>query len=300
MSQQHRAMRGVAASPIVSVLFGGIFYLAGVVSSSAEVVFAWRVLVTLACYLVALAHPAVRRSALILWRRLRARWWMPVLFLALAANIGLQLWLFMWAPRHGHALDAALGYLLLPICLVLGGRFLMKTPVSWVQWGVVGLAAVAVTVKLVASPQVSWVTFAICVPYTAYFVLRQRFGLDGPIAFGAEIAALAPVALLCLATAVPVPVTVTEVVVVGAIAVASAVAMTLFIGASSLLSLPVFGLLGYVEPVLLVIVSFLLGETMSPADVVAYGILAVALTVLSVEGFRVARRRPGTDVGARG
>lgn len=300
MSQQHRAMRGVAASLIGSVLFGGIFYLAGVVSSSAEVVFAWRVLVTLACYLVALAHPAVRRSALILWRRLRARWWMPVLFLALAANIGLQLWLFMWAPRHGHALDAALGYLLLPICLVLGGRFLMKTPVSWVQWGVVGLAAVAVTVKLVASPQVSWVTFAICVPYTAYFVLRQRFGLDGPIAFGAEIAALAPVALLCLATAVPVPVTVTEVVVVGAIAVASAVAMTLFIGASSLLSLPVFGLLGYVEPVLLVIVSFLLGETMSPADVVAYGILAVALTVLSVEGFRVARRRPGTDVGARG
>lgn len=300
MSQQHRAMRGVAASLIGSVLFGGIFYLAGVVSSSAEVVFAWRVLVTLACYLVALAHPAVRRSALILWRRLRARWWMPVLFLALAANIGLQLWLFMWAPRHGHALDAALGYLLLPICLVLGGRFLMKTPVSWVQWGVVGLAAVAVTVKLVASPQVSWVTFAICVPYTAYFVLRQRFGLDGPIAFGAEIAALAPVALLCLATAVPVPVTVTEVVVVGAIAVASAVAMTLFIGASSMLSLPVFGLLGYVEPVLLVIVSFLLGETMSPADVVAYGILAVALTVLSVEGFRVARRRPGTDVGARG
>ena len=300
MSQQHRAMRGVAASLIGSVLFGGIFYLAGVVSSSAEVVFAWRVLVTLACYLVALAHPVVRRSALILWRRLRARWWMPVLFLALAANIGLQLWLFMWAPRHGHALDAALGYLLLPICLVLGGRFLMKTPVSWVQWGVVGLAAVAVTVKLVASPQVSWVTFAICVPYTAYFVLRQRFGLDGPIAFGAEIAALAPVALLCLATAVPVPVTVTEVVVVGAIAVASAVAMTLFIGASSLLSLPVFGLLGYVEPVLLVIVSFLLGETMSPADVVAYGILAVALTVLSVEGFRVARRRPGTDVGARG
>lgn len=300
MSQQHRAMRGVAASLIGSVLFGGIFYLAGVVSSSAEVVFAWRVLVTLACYLVALAHPAVRRSALILWRRLRARWWMPVLFLALAANIGLQLWLFMWAPRHGHALDAALGYLLLPICLVLGGRFLMKTPVSWVQWGVVGLAAVAVTVKLVASPQVSWVTFAICVPYTAYFVLRQRFGLDGPIAFGAEIAALAPVALLCLVTAVPVSVTVTEVVVVGAIAVASAVAMTLFIGASSMLSLPVFGLLGYVEPVLLVIVSFLLGETMSPADVVAYGILAVALTVLSVEGFRVARRRPGTDVGARG
>ena len=300
MSQQHRAMRGVAASLIGSVLFGGIFYLAGVVSSSAEVVFAWRVLVTLACYLVALAHPVVRRSALILWRRLRARWWMPVLFLALAANIGLQLWLFMWAPRHGHALDAALGYLLLPICLVLGGRFLMKTPVSWVQWGVVGLAAVAVTVKLVASPQVSWVTFAICVPYTAYFVLRQRFGLDGPIAFGAEIAALAPVALLCLATAVPVPVTVTEVLAIGAIAAASAVAMTLFIGASSMLSLPVFGLLGYVEPVLLVIVSFLLGETMSPADVVAYGILAVALTVLSVEGFRVARRRPGTDVGARG
>ncbi len=301
MSQQHTAMRGVVASLAGSVLFGGIFYLAGVVASSAEVVFAWRVLVTFACYLLALAHPAVRRAALIFWRRLRARWWMPLLFLALAANIGLQLWLFMWAPRHGHALDAALGYLLLPICLVFGGRFLMRSYVSWVQWAVVALAAVAVTVKIVASPQISWVTFAICVPYTAYFVLRRRFGLDGPIVFGAEIAALVPVAVLCLVTAVPVPITVGEVLAVGAIAIASAVAMTLFISASSLLSLPVFGLLGYVEPVLLVIVSFLLGESMSPPDVVAYGILALALAVLSVEGFRVARRRmPRADVGARG
>lgn len=291
MTPQHTTTRGVVASLVGSVLFGVIFYLAGVVSSSAEVVFAWRVLVTLACYLIALAHPAVRRGALIFWRRLRARWWMPLLFLALAANIGLQLWLFMWAPQHGHAMDAALGYLLLPICLVLGGRFLMKSTVSWVQWGVVALAAVAITVKVAASPEVSWVTFAICVPYTAYFVLRQRFGLDSPVEFGAEIAALAPVAVLFLVTAAPAPLTGGEVIAIAAIALASAVAMTLFIGAASLLSLPVFGLLGYVEPVLLVLVSFLLGERMGTADAVAYGILAVALAVLAVEGFRVARRR---------
>src|SRR5690606_10581150 len=116
---QRSSPRGVAISLLASLLFGGIFLLAGLVSSTAEVVFAWRVLLALACYAAALAHPATRRALGVLWRRLRARWWMPLLALLLASIVGVQLWLFMWAPMHGHGLDAALGYLLLPICLVL-------------------------------------------------------------------------------------------------------------------------------------------------------------------------------------
>ncbi|REJ08253.1 EamA family transporter RarD [Microbacterium bovistercoris] len=266
-----------------------MFLLAGLVSVSAEVVFAWRVVIAFACYGLALAHPGARRALRMLWRRLCSRWWMPLLSLLLTAIVGVQLWLFMWAPQNGHALDTSLGYLLLPICLVLCGRFLMKHPVSPLQWVVVGLAAVAVTVKLVATPELSWVTLVICIPYAVYFVVRQRFGLDGPIVFGWEIALMLPVAAAFLLTGAG-PSSGSETVAMLAIGLASAAAMTLYLAASSLLTMPVFGLLGYVEPVLLVVVAMLLGERMQGADVFVYGILAVALTMLAVDGFRVARR----------
>ena len=291
MAAQHSSTRGVIVSVLASALFGAIFLLAGVLTSSAEVVFAWRVLVTLGCYALVLLHPAPRRELALLGRRLRARWWMPLLALLLTAIMGLQLWLFMWAPMHGHGLDAALGYLLLPICLVLGGRFLLRAEVSRVQWLVVALAALAVAVKLAATPQLSWVTAAICIPYVIYFVLRQRFGLDGPMVFGVECAVLAVPSILFLAFAEPgvlLPGELTGLIVIG---LASAVAMTLYLAASSLLSMPLFGLLSYVEPVLLVVVALVLGERMLQADPVVYGILAVALTILAIEGFRVARRR---------
>ncbi|MBN8205532.1 permease [Microbacterium esteraromaticum] len=297
MVVQRSSPRGVLFSLLASTIFAGMFYLAGFVSSSAEVVFAWRVLLTAVCYAAALLHPAARRAVAALWRRLRTRWWMPLLSLLLAAIVGAQLWLFMWAPMHGHGLDTALGFLLLPICLVLGGRFLLHAHVSTVQWVVVGLAAVAVVVKLIATPALSWVTLMVCIPYTVYFVLRQRFGLDGAMVFGLETALLSPLAVALLALAEPMQPTAVEVAALAAIGVGSAVAMTFYLGASSLLSMPVFGLLGYAEPVMLVGVALLLGERMQGADALVYGILAVALAILAVEGFR-ATRRPRSASGS--
>jgi chloramphenicol-sensitive protein RarD len=195
----------------------------------------------------------------------------------------------MWAPMHGHGLDASLGYLLLPITLVLGGRFILHARVSRMQWGVVALAVVAVTVKLVATPQLSWVTLVICIPYAVYFVLRQRFGLDGPFVFGLELAVMSPLAVAMLVTATPGPLPTPELAGLAAVGVLGGVGMVLYLGASTMLSMPVFGLLTYVEPVLLVGVAFVLGERMRGADAIVYGILAVALTLLAVEGFRAAR-----------
>lgn len=289
MVESRSSPRGVVFSLLASAIFAGMFYVASLVTSSADVVFAARVLLTLLCYAAALAHPAARREVIMLWRRLRSRWWMPLLSLLLTAIAGVQLWLFMWAPMHGHGLDAALGFLLLPISLVLAGRFLMKAHVSRMQWLVMSLAAVAVAVKLIGTPELSWVTLMICGPYALYFVLRQRFGLDGPMVFGLDMALLAPFAVLAL-TASPIEPSVLEYTALAAIGLGSAAAMTFYLGASSLLSMPVFGLLGYVEPVLLVSVALLLGERMQGADALVYGILAVALSILAVDGFRRARR----------
>lgn len=48
----------------------------------------------------------------------------------LCVLVGVQLWLFSWAPLHGHALDASLGFLLLPLAIVLGSRTLLRAKIS--------------------------------------------------------------------------------------------------------------------------------------------------------------------------
>ena len=80
------------------------------------------------------------------------------------------------------------------------------------------------------------------------------------------------------------------------VGIAGAGAMAAYLAASRLLSLPLFGLLGYLEPVGLVAVGLLLGERMHGIELIVYAMLAVALAVLAVDGYRVARRQPLTHL----
>ncbi|WP_433675877.1 EamA family transporter RarD [Microbacterium gorillae] len=275
------SVRGVVSSLVASAMFGAMFLVSGLLDASAESMFGWRMLVTGACFLLALFWASGRSSLADLIVLLRQRWWMPLVLVCTAMLVGVQMWLFAWSPMHGHGLDASLGYLLLPIVLVLSGRFLFHERVTRMQWWAVAVAAVAVTIKVVFSATFSWVTILVCLGYAAYFALRKRHHLDTQAAFGAEVA------ILCLA-AVPLIAlnpgarTVGEQSVVLLVGLGGAVAMTLYLAAARLLTLAVFGLLSYVEPVLMFVAALLLGERVVTSDAVAYGLLAVALAILSV------------------
>ena len=278
------AVRGVAAAALAAVLFAAIFYLSGAVDVSAEAMFGARILLTFACYALALLHPAPRRLLREYWDALRRIRGGFLLLPVLCALVGVQLWLFSWAPLHGHALDASLGFLLLPLTIVLGGRIVLGARATRLQWLAVTTAAVAVGVKVALTPQVSWVTFVICTGYPIYFVLRRRFGLDNAAAFGVETALLAPIAVVLVWSGAPLSTSLFEGIALLSVGVAGAAAMAAYLAAARLLSLPVFGLLGYLEPVLLVIVAVLLGERPHGGDLVVYGLLAAALVLLSAEG----------------
>ncbi|MCB1273083.1 MAG: permease [Leucobacter sp.] len=289
-------MRGVGAAGLAAVLFAVIFYLSGTLDASAEVTFGARILLTLVCYALALAHPGARRLLRAYWAQVTRSPRTLLLLPVLCALVGVQLWLFSWAPLHGHALDASLGFLLLPLAIVLGSRLVLRAEVTPMQWAAVCIAVLAVTIKFALTPQFSWVTAVVCIGYPAYFIARRRFGLDNPMAFGVEIAVIAPVALLLVWQGGPLPQETVGRLALVVVGLAGAAAMAAFLAASQLLSLPLFGLLGYLEPVLLVIVALMLGERLHGADLVVYGLLGVALAALAAEGFRrrsrVAEREP--------
>lgn len=281
---------GVLLSLAASALFGGIFLLAGLADVSPEWLFAWRMLITLACYGLILLTPTGRHYAREAWATLRRSPWMPLLIAVTALLVGVQMWLFAWAPAHGYALDATLGYLLLPIALVFVGRIAFRDRVSALQWVAIGIAACAVLLSVVETAALSWVTAVIAVGYALYFGVRRRFRLEGPAVFAMEVALISPVACILIVSAWGSDASAAQVPVV-LFGLAGTAAMVMYLAASSRLSMPVFGLLTYVEPVLMFVVSLLLGEHLSTTDVWVYLLLAVALAALGVDGIRRPRAR---------
>ena len=71
----------------------------------------------------------------------------------------------------------------------------------------------------------------------------------------------------------------------------SAFAVAFYILASHHLKLGLFGLLGYVEPVLLVVVALLLGERLAADDWMTYAPIWLAVGILAVEGVVTLRRQ---------
>lgn len=288
-------LRGTVTIALSALCFGAVFYLSGALDLPTFVVIAWRLTITAGCYaVISLAVPAARAALRDFWGILSAHWSHPLIFLGLTTMMGAQLWLFSWAPSHGHGLDASLGFLLMPLSLVAGGRFLLGASVTRIQWIAVGFAAVAVGTKIVLDPHVSWVTFAICLGYPLYFIARRRFGLDNVMVHGVELWLIAPVVVVLAAGTGAAPTTAGTVFLLVALACAGAAAMALYLASSTMLSVPMFGLLGYIEPVLLVAVSLLLGESLAQSDAFTYALLAIALCLMIAGEFgRNAVREPG-------
>lgn len=122
--------------------------------------------------------------------------------------------------------------------------------------------------------------------------------MNTPGALALELATLVPVAIV-LASLQPWPTTGTTQLVIGllTIGLVSAAALLLYLRASELLPFGLFGLLTYVEPVLLAVVSItILGESLTPVDLLTYGPIAVAICLLGIEN-ATARRFPVAPPG---
>ncbi|MHA7176280.1 EamA family transporter RarD [Arthrobacter sp. Sr24] len=292
-SSSSHAGRGVATSLIASVLFAVIFLIAGLLPGwGAEEIFGWRVVLTLATLGVILPFLSGSRAEIIsLAARVRRR---PILLLpgVLAAGIvGVQLWLFMWAPLNNMALSVSFGYFLLPLTMVLAGRVFFADKLSTLSKVAVAAAAVGVGHEAVSLSGLAWPTLVVCLGYPIYFVLRRKIGFDNLPAFAAELLLLLPVGVFFILTGPHGVASCSDMATAGlgaaiSIGVLGGIAMALYLLASKWLPLSLFGLLSYVEPVLLVGVSLFLGETLGWTAMFTYGPIVLALLFLAVDGRR--------------
>lgn len=248
----------------------------------------------LAVLLIALRH---WRSVSDIAHRVRVR---PLLILPLFASsalLGVQVWLFTWAPLNGRGLQVALGYFMLPLVLVVIGRFLYRDRLAWWHWLAAGIAAAGVAFEIARVGGIGWDTLLVALGYPAYFVLRRALGTGSLGGMLWEMALMAPFAVAFI---------VREIAFTGSlqenpallwmgplIAAWAGAALILYVSASRLLTLSVFGLLSYLEPALLMVAALLYGERIASAEWTIYLTIWIAVLVLLAGGIvTLVRSRP--------
>jgi len=287
-------MLSLAASVMFAFLSGYATLLSPL---DGNALFAWRILWTFLGVFFWIAQPKHRASLRDFAARLRNESRLWLMLPSSAGLMGIQLWLFTWAPLHGRATEVSLGYFILPLTMVFVGRLFYREHLNLLQWLAVGFAACGVLHEFFIAQAFSWTTLVVALGYPPYFILRRKMNLAPLIAFIAELTCILPLALLFLYFSNPsVGVLLAEPrfwLLLPGLGILSTAALSCYLISSRLLPMAVFGLLGYVEPVLLLAVAlFFLDEPFSTERLWTYGPIWIAVALIAFHGAIVWRNKP--------
>ncbi|WP_348788651.1 EamA family transporter RarD [Leifsonia sp. NPDC080035] len=264
-----------------------IYFLSLVPASAWEIV-AWRVIFSLAFCAIALTVTRTWRAFGALLRDRRV-----VLTMGLAGALIYVNWqTYVLATVSGHVVEAALGYFINPIVTVFLGVIVQRERLRIAQWVAVGVSVVAVIVLAVGYGQVPWIALILAFSFGFYGLIKKRVGgrVDAVSGLTLETMWLTPVAVVQLiVVAVTAGLTIgTEgpwhaVLLVGA-GVITAVPLLFFASASRRLPLVYMGFIQYFAPFIQFLVGVdILHEAMPPERWVGFGIVWLALLILSVD-----------------
>ncbi|KLT73439.1 hypothetical protein PL75_02350 [Neisseria arctica] len=282
--------KGIAAALLSNILFGVIYlYSHWLKPLSGTDVFAWRMIVMLGgLWLLVLVTG--------IWPQLKAfvsdiggdprRW---LLIFSATPLIAVQLWLFMWAPVNGHGVNVATGYFLFPLMMVVFARiFLGEKPNAWQKTALI-LAAAGVLHEIWQTQAIAWTTWVVCLGYPPYYLLRRQMQVPALIGLVLDLMLIAPFAALYLmingSGLDEAAWSWKYIVLIPLLGIFSAVSMQLNLAASRFLPVPLFGILSYLEPVLLFLGSWILLKTeVPPESWPTYGLIISALLVSGLDG----------------
>ncbi|MCB6185149.1 EamA family transporter RarD [Leeia sp. TBRC 13508] len=293
--------KGVLLSVASSCMFAGLYYYATLLQPLTGVeIFGWRMLLTLPCITLFMVIGKEWKHVTHLMGRV---WQRPTLLLGLIASsalLGIQQWLFLWAPVNGRGLQVSLGYFLLPLTMLLVGRIVYREQLSiWQK--LASLAATAgVLHQLYVVGGLSWEVLLVAFGFPCYFVLRQKLATNHLGGLWFDMLFTLPFAIWSIWG------TQSNYMhdfhnypnlffLIILLALISAAAFMAYLTASRLLSLSLFGLLGYVEPVLMVLVALLLGEHIHQQEWLTYLPIWTAVGLLVIDGIKHVRQKAIAD-----
>lgn len=282
-------VKGIAYSVLASITFGVLYFYTQLLGAlDSEQTFGWRIIATLPVLTLFMWLTGDLIHIRTIFKRILKK---PILLLFLMTTSVLtsaQLWLFLWAPMHGRGLQVSLGYFLLPLVLVLAGSFLYGEKLSKFQYVAVSFAVFGVGHEIWRLGSMAWETALVALGYAAYFILRKKIQTDNLGGFWWDLLIILPVAIFFTQTGDASFTKFLEhpglILVVIGLGLLSAIGLGSYILASRYLPLIIFGLLGYLEPVLLALASLVMGEKIGAEEWLTYIPIWLAVLVLVLEG----------------
>lgn len=245
------------------------------------------------------------------WRVLGAAFRNPTVIGPLAAAAGLIAvnWLtYTYGVTTGQAVEASLGYFINPLVSVLLGVFVLKEKLRPLQWAAVGIGFIAVGVLTVSYGKLPWIALTLALSFGLYGFVKKRVGprADAITSLTVETIVLAPLAAATMIyLAVSGAATLTNngaghFWLLAASGIITAVPLLFFGASARRLPMTTIGLLQYFAPVLQFIVALtVFKEAMTTDRWIGFGVVWLALLVLTVDMLRAARKNAVSRKQAR-
>ena len=217
--------------------------------------------------------------------------------------------IYVQAVVTGHVTEAALGYFLNPLVTVALGVVVLKERLRTLQWVAVGIGFAACIYLAIDYGKPPWIAVSLAFSFAGYGLMKKRVGgrLTALESLSFETAVLAPIAAVLLVVltlrgdSTFTTEGTTHALLLAVSGIVTAVPLLLFAAAARRVPLVTIGLLQFLTPILQLVCGVaLLGEHMSSARWVGFGIVWIALVLLMFDsamaaskGRRLGRSAPG-------
>ncbi|MCX6418283.1 MAG: EamA family transporter RarD [Actinobacteria bacterium] len=204
---------------------------------------------------------------------------------------------YAYAVSNQAVIEGALGYYINPLVTVFLAVVLLRERLSPLQWVALAVAGLAVVILTVGYGRIPWIALVLGVTF-AFYGLTKKLGKAPPLeAVGIETGVMFIPALIMLGVlAQRQQLTTTQqglgtsLLLMG-LGILTVIPLLLFGYATPKVPLSLMGLMQYTNPT----IQFILGlvvfhEALSPTRLVGFALVWIALTILAVDGLRLARR----------
>ncbi|WP_340376854.1 EamA family transporter RarD [Streptomyces sp. SS7] len=214
-----------------------------------------------------------------------------------AAVITVNWGVYIWAVNSGHVVEASLGYFINPLVTIAMGVLILKERLRPVQWAAVGIGLAAVLVLTVGYGRPPWISLCLAFSFATYGLVKKKVNLGGVESLAAETAIqfLPALGYLLWLSAHGGATFTSEgaghAALLASTGVVTALPLVCFGAAAIRVPLSTLGLLQYLAPVfqfLLGVVYF--GEEMPAERWAGFGLVWLALVLLTADAWRAARR----------
>lgn len=263
-------IQGIFHSLLASVLFNCIYYMSVLMNPiSTQALFGYRMIFTLPIVIAAIFLLRQQRNFKFMLLKIKLKPKILLILFITSLLSSFQMWLYLWAPSNGSALKVSIGYLIMPIVMAIFGRIFFKEYLSKTKLASIFFATLGVFSTAIISGGISWESAAVFCLYPIYFVIRKHYNLANFSSFVIEIIFMFFLSFYFALSADMDYITRENpkiyylLVTLGIISGTALIAQIL---SSTLVPINVLGLLTYFEPIMMLFVSFAIGERLEKSS----------------------------------